>query len=281
MSNIIYLKIPNICPVCGHSVSIEVSDSGVENLVCNNPQCEGKLINVLEHFCGKGGLDIKGLSKATLEKLLNWGWITCKKDLFELNKYESEWRAKPGFGVKSVENILTAIEQSKNCSLHNFITALGIPLIGSNVSKELESNFNTWDSFIKAVNDKNYSFESIYGFGYEMNKSIKDFDYTEACEIADKYITFNEVIKENTNTANNNIKDKTFVITGKLQKFKNRDEIADKIKSCGGKVVSSISTKTDFLINNDILSTSAKNKAAQKLNIPIISEEKFLEILGE
>lgn len=262
------------CPICGYPTEV-YENNGVKILKCTNLDCEGKLINRLDHFCGKKGLDIKGLSKATLGKLIDWGWITDIEDLFNLDKYSIEWKQKSGFGEKSVDNILTAIKNSSNCNLANFIASIGIPLIGTTASKELVKYFPTWDSFIEAV-ENGYHFYDLPNFGIEMNNAIVNFNYTKAKQIANKYLTFEEV-KENAETSLDGI---TFVITGKLTHFKNRDEIKAKIENAGGKVTSSVSKNTKYLINNDKNSTSAKNKSAKALNIPIISEEDFIKTFG-
>lgn len=267
-------EIPEICPVCGGSTK-EVCELGTSVLQCTNPSCEGKLINRIDHFCGKKGLDIKGISKATLEKLIDWGWISNISDIFDLDKYRNEWVKKPGFGEKSVDKILNTIKESCHCDLYQFIAALGIPLIGTTAAKSLAEVFKTWSEFINAV-DNGYSFDSIPNFGFEMDKSIFNFNYTEARFIVENYILFNEYQA----VESNDLAGKTFVITGKLTQFKNRDSLKTKIESLGGKVVGSVSKNTDYLINNDIESTSAKNKSAKALGIPILSENDFIETFG-
>ena len=168
-------KLPAVCPICGGPTKVELT-IGTKILVCSNPNCEGKLINKLDHFCGKKGLDIKGLSKATLEKLIDYGWIAKSEDIFELSKYRAEWVKKAGFGPKSVDNILNAIETAKSCELNAFIASLGIPLIGSTASKELTKIFSSWNNFINAVESK-YHFYDIPNFGSEMHFAIINFDY--------------------------------------------------------------------------------------------------------
>lgn len=265
-------EIPNVCPVCGGAVEERTQvDSTI--LVCVNPECSGKFINKLDHFCGKKGLDIKGLSKATLEKLIDWGWIKNISDIFELNQFKNEWVKKPGFGIKSVEKVLFAIEEARNCELHQFIAALGIPLIGTTTAKELTRYFHSWNEYIEAVKT-DYRFYLLPNFGSEMSYAIKNFNYEEAELIVDKYIKIKEFKEDN---KSDNLNGKVFVITGKLTSFKNRDELKDKIESLGGKVTGSISKNTNYLINNDTESSSSKNVSAKKLGIPIISEEKFIE----
>lgn len=270
-----FIEIPTVCPICGGEV-IHRTDNSSTVLYCINPSCEGKLINRLDHFCGKKGLDIKGISKATLEKLIEWNWIQNCSDIFKLHTWAEKWVHKPGFGIKSVQKILDAIETSRECELSQFIAALGIPLIGSTASKELTKVFSTWNEFITAV-ESDYAFYQLPNFGYEMHSAIHNYDYSDAKLIAENYITFKEI----QNSINEQILNgQTFVITGKLNRFKNRDEISNLIVSLGGKVTGSVSKNTTYLINNDVNSTSSKNKTAQSLGIPIISEEDFIQTFG-
>ena len=268
-------EVPSICPICGEPAE-EICELDSCVLKCMNPSCEGKLINRIDHFCGKKGLDMKGLSKATFEKLIDWGWITSLSDIFELHQYKNEWIQKPGFGVKSVEKILDAIDSGRRCDLHQFISAIGIPLIGTTASKALCQVFHSWKEFIDAV-DNVYAFNSLPNFGFEMHNSITLFDYREALYIAEKYILFNEYVETKSGS---DLANKTFVITGKLTQFKNRDELKAKIESLGGKVTGSVSKNTDYLINNDVESTSSKNKTAKSLGIPILSENDFIQTFG-
>ena len=262
------------CPVCGGETTIKDND-GIKTLWCTNPYCDGKLINKIDHFVGKKGLDIKGLSKATIEKLIDWGWVGNCRELFSLSNFKTEWESKQGFGSKSVQNILDAIERAKNTNFESYLSSLGIPLIGRTVSKDLSKVFSSYYDFRKAIN-KGFDFSEIDGFGYEMNKSIHSYDYTEADEIA-KILTFEHPQAETSATQNLPFKDKIFVITGRLQLIQNREKLINIIEKNGGKVSSSISSKTSVLINNDINSSSAKNKKAKELNIPIITEEEFLK----
>ena len=271
----IYLEIPNKCPVCGEDTKIITSNNGVENLVCTNPQCGGKLINKLDHFCGKKGLDIKGLSEKTLEKLINWEWVNNISDIPKLRKHGEEWMKKPGFSFVSVSKILKAIDDAlAEAPLHAFISGLGIPLIGSRVAKQICEKVETWKEFRDLIHE-DFDFTEWNGFGPEMNRALHDFNYDEADALVE-YITFkpNEHQDNSVKSISYN-----FVITGKLQNFKNRQELVDIIEAAGGKVSSSVSSKTDYLVNNDINSTSSKNKKAKELNIPIITETELMEIL--
>ena len=264
---------PEYCPICRGMVSYK-DNNGVVTLECDNPYCEGKILNRLEHFAGKKGLDIKGLSLATFEKLLDWGWIESLIDIFKLKDHREEWISKQGFGVASVDKILNSIEESKNTTLDAFIASLGIPLIGNTASKELIKYFKTYDEFRDAVEDDTYHFFTIDGFGPEMDNELKYFNYSEADKI---YHLLNIKIPEE-KEENLKLKDLTFVITGKLKKYKTRAELVNVISQAGGKVVSSVSGKTNYLINNDITSNSSKNLTAKKLGVKIITEEDFEKI---
>ena len=262
---------PEFCPCCGKPVYRRVSDSGVENYYCENPQCKGRLVERLEHFCDrKKGLDIRGLSEQTLEKLVDWKWVESIKDLYNLSSRQGEWKNKLGFGEKSVDNILVAIEDSKHTTLEKFISAIGIPLIGERVSKILAEKCENWETFRNLIEKDSFSFEEWDGFGYEMNRELKQFNYDEADELA-KMFTFAIVEK----TGNDVLKGKTFVITGKLSR--KRDEIKAEIESLGGKVGSSITAKTDYLIANQPENTTKYNTALAK-GVPIITEEEYKAI---
>ena len=267
------INIPAVCPICGEPTIIK-GENGVRVLYCSNPSCEGKLINRLDHFFGKKGLDAKGLSKATFEKLIDWGWVESIKDVFKLKEHKKEWEKMQGFGEKSVEKILQAIEDCKSCSLEAVISAAGIPLIGRTVGKDLSKRFGSYTEFREAV-ESGFDFTSFGGYGWEMHKAISDFDYSELDYIVDNYLQ----IKENKKEENElKLKDLTFCVTGKVHIWKNRDSLSALIESLGGKVTGSVSKNTNYLINNDINSTSAKNKKAQELGIPILSEEDFQKI---
>ena len=267
---------PNICPICGESLKrIKSNVSDTENLVCINSNCNGKLINRVDHYCSKKGLDIKGLSKKTLEKLIDWNWINNLKDIYLLEKHRIEWIHKPGFGEVSVDKILKSIKtNSQNIKLENFIAAIGIPLIGKSVSQELIKHIKTWEDFRNKIDNK-FDFSQYDNIGINKLEYIYNFDYSEADWLVDKnFISFESIIEEK-NILQQTLKDKIICITGKLQTYKNREELAKDIVNHGGKIIGSISTNCDMLINNDIDSTSSKNKTAKKLNIPIISELEF------
>ena len=274
------ILIPRECPVCGGMTQHWAENDSVV-LVCIDSGCPGKLINRLDHFCGKKGLDMKGISKATLEKLIDWGWVSKCSDIFDLANHNKEWVQKPGFGVKSVEKALGAISTGSHCELHQFIAAIGIPLIGSTASKDLAKHFKTWDDFVAAA-ESNYPFYQLPNFGGEMHRNLVKFDYTEAKYIADHFIQFNtpEAKVEESAESAVDLTGKTFVITGKLTHFKNRDALKAKIEALGGKVTGSVSKNTSYLINNDVNSTSSKNQTAKSLGVEILSETDFIETFG-
>ena len=257
------------CPVCGGRTDI-INRDGVEIAICTNPDCEGKFINRLDHFVSKKGLDIKGFSKATLQKLINWEWVTSLKDIFRLYSYQNEWAKKDGFGSKSVMNILTAIEDAKECELWQFISALSIPLIGSTYAKQIAKKCESWEDF-RNTSD----FLMWDGFGPEMSSSLKQFNYEEADELVKNVLHLKNSLY-NQDTIESDITGKTICITGKLKTYKNRNELKNVIEAHGGKVVDSVSSKTNYLVNNDINSTSSKNQKAKSLNIPIITEDELV-----
>ena len=239
-----YFSIPHECPICGGPAKIKTENNS-SVLFCDNTECEGQFINKLDHFCGKKGLDIKGLSKATLEKLVGWEWISTLSDIYNLEKYRNEWIKIPGFGEKLVNNILTAIENSKNTTLEAFISAIGIPLIGRSMSKELVKHIKTYDEFREKVNN-NFNFSEYDGFAISKKEAILNFDYSEADKI---YSYLNIQIPEE-KKSDMSMAGLTFVITGRLQKFKNRSELEDVIRSHGGKISNSVSKNTSYFLKN-------------------------------
>ena len=216
------------------------------------------------------------MSKATLEKLIDWEWINTYEDLYKLKEHKLEWIKKPGFGEKSVDNILNAIEKSRTPKLESFISAIGIPLIGNTVSKELVKHINSYEEFKDMVNNKE-DFTTFDNIAEEKAKNILNFDYTDADAVY-KYMNIAApALKSAESESPQPLKDFNIVITGKLVEYKNRQELTDIIVSLGGNVSSSVSSKTTLVVNNDINSTSAKNKKAKELGIPIISESELKE----
>lgn len=266
------LFIPTECPIC-HNETIVKQENDSKILFCNNSSCEGKLLNRLDHFCSKKGLDIKGLSKATLEKLVDWGWINTYQDIFLLYQYKDRWIKKSGFGEASVNKILNAIKEAQITTLDKMIAAAGIPEIGSRVAKDLANHYNSWSEFRAETNFLQYN-----GIGEIMNNNLLTFDYDDL----NLDYTINRFLSvKNEDKDNENVKfldGKTFCITGKVHLFKNRTELQQDIESKGGRVVSSMSSKVNYLINNDINSTSSKNRVAKESGIPIITEEDYMAL---
>ena len=268
-----YFTLPYVCPVCGGDVEVR-KENDSEMLYCINSQCEGKLVNRIEHFFGKKGLDAKGISKATISKLIDLGWVTRIADVFDLSRHKDEWKTLPGFGEKSVSNILGSIEACRNCDLESAIAGIGIPLVGRTIARDLAKRFTNYGAFKENI-EGSFDFSTIGGYGYEMNKSLKTFDYSELDYIIENYLIFKEEKNEENEQS---LEGLTFCVTGKVNIFKNRDELSTFIESKGGKVTGSVSKNTNYLINNDTESTSAKNKKAKELNIKIIGEQTFMDM---
>ena len=267
---------PSHCPICNKETIIK-DNNGVKTLWCGNPNCEGKLLNRIDHYLCKKGLDVKGISKATIGKLIDWGWINELRDIYKLDGYRIEWISKAGFGEVSVGKILSAIDNARNVSLQSFISAIGIPLVGNTISKEIVKYYSTWEDFRNAVGGDWTEFE---GFGPEISKAINNFDYTEADEIAEM-LDFKQPESSSDDKSTKTAENLIFCITGKVNNWKNRDELKSYIESIGGKVTGSVTSKTNYLINNDSTSTSAKNVTAKKNGVPIITEAEFIEAFGQ
>ena len=276
-----YINIPRICPICGQPTKI-VKDNNSEVLVCTNDNCKGKLLGKLTHATSKNALNIDGLSESTIEKFINLGWLNSIKDIYNLFKHKDEMKILNGFGKKSVEKLLDSIEKSRNTSLQRFLYSLSIPLLGNSASKDIaEFCGNTFNSFVGALTEGGKdAFISINGIGEVLGKSIINYwnkHNEEIIDLAQEFIfSKDEKIEK---VENDKINGKVFAVTGSVNHYKNRNELKADIEKNGGKVTSSVTSKTDYLINNDINSNSSKNKKAKDLNVPIISEEQFLSML--
>lgn len=271
---------PDKCPCCGGNVEVH-NENGSKTLHCVNPDCQAKLLSKLEHACGKQALNIEDMSEATLEFLINKGWVKSLKDIYFLGLHQDKWTKELGFGEKSVLKLLENIEKSKNTTLERFLYAQSIPLIGRSASKDISKMCDgNIDTFCKIVSTgAARKFLEIDGFGEAMYKSLMTWHDNHWIEFLGlkNIFSFQSEKKE---TQGASLEGKTFVITGSLEQFKNRDELTEKILSLGGKVSGSVSAKTSYLINNDVNSTSGKNAKAKSLGIEIISEKDFLEIIG-
>ena len=263
------LSPPRLCPYCGKPTTLK-DNNGVKTLYCLNADCGDKIIAQIEHFCSKKGMDIRGLSTATLQKLYEANWINNIEDIFNLSTHKEEWALIKGFGEKSVEKILAAIDASRTCTLETFITALGIPLIGRTVAKEIVKKFPTYQEFRVAIDEK-FDFSSLPTFAEAKTQSLLTFDYG----VADRVYNYLTIDFEEKPEVTHQLDGFVVVITGKLKLFKNRAELKAAIENAGGKVTNSVTRKVTYLINNDSTSTTAKNKKAQELGIYIITEEDF------
>lgn len=273
------INIPKHCSICGGTTKIK-RDGIADVLYCTNPSCKGKLLGKLSHFCSKNAMDIQGMSDETLRKFIDKGYLNSMDSIYYLSVYKKELMNLDGFGRTSVEKLLKAIEDSKRTTLDRFIYALSIPLIGRTASKAIAKYCNyDIDIFYNKITN-NFSWSVLDEFGESMSRSIINYfsDITN--------LTLMEYLAEKMDfiipTANKSsiLDGKIFVITGKVNHFKNRDELKTKIEELGGKVSGSVSKNTSYLINNDIDSTTGKNKKAKSLGVPIISEEDFMEMIG-
>ena len=272
------LEIPKICPICGAPTRI-VKANDSEVLYCTNDDCAGKLLGLWETFVSKKAMDIDGLSEQTLKVFLRRGYLTNMfVSIYELSQYKKELYQLDGFGKKSIDNLLKAIEDSKSVDLIHFITAFSIPGVGTGQSKLLAAKYHTFNEFMKACDNQD-DFTKIQGIGKILDTAIKKWWVNNHIQMIDvaNVVTFKDEFM-NAPTGNYPLAGKTFVVTGKVNTFPNRTELHNKIEELGGKVSGSVSKNTDYLINNDTESTSGKNKKAKELGIPIISEEQFLQM---
>lgn len=278
----IYIDIPHMCPICGQPTKI-VKDNNSEVLVCTNDNCKGKLLGKLSHAVSRDALNTDGLSEATIEKFINLGWLSSIQDIYHLLDHENEMKALDGFGKKSVDKLLASIEKSRKTSLERFLYSLSIPLLGKSASMMIADSVDyDFDTFIGEMTMKGAEyFRYLPGIGDSLISSLDTYwknHYSDILQLANEF-TF-ETQKSIMSESTNELENKTFVITGSVNHYQNRDALKADIEAHGGKVVGSVSSKVNYLINNDINSTSSKNKKAKSLNIPIISEDQFLSMLN-
>lgn len=280
-SNKQFFDIPSVCPICGASTKI-IRDNESSVLYCTNDNCKGKLLGKLTHAASKNALNIDGLSESTIEKFIKLGWLTSIKDIYYLSDHKNEMKTLDGFGKKSVEKLLSSIEKSRNTNLEHFLYSLSILLLGKSASKIIAEAVNyEFCEFIRVMTLTGAKyFEYIPGVGDVLINSMDDYFNKHCSEIWElsKEFTF-DTPKSTMSELIKSLDNKTFVITGSVNHYANRDELKADIIAHGGKVAGSVSSKTDYLINNDINSTSSKNTMAKSLNVPIISEDQFLEMI--
>lgn len=291
------------CPTCGEHAILHKSPDGIETVYCPNEHCPEKMIGKLAHFCERDCMDIQGMSEETITKLVEAGFIREYSDFFLLDR-KPDIQRLPGFGPQSWKKMCDAASKAKETTFVKFITALSIPNIGKGQAKTLYkylsdnyeelcfvTNFNEEGfkpvSLLSYLACAHYDFTKIDGFGCIMSEGLTDwllenFRLDKSTPETRVYGLLHFVDeKPSIQLTNTCISGKSFCITGKLIHHSNRQELVSKIESFGGKWVDSVSSKTDYLINNDVESTSGKNKKAHSLNIPIISEEDFLKMIGE
>ena len=277
-------QLPTKCPTCGGEVEVRLVVK-THDLFCLNPDCEAKLTQKLKHFVSKQCFNIDDLGEATLEMFIDKGFVENYMDIFKLEKHKKELVKLSGFGVKSFNNLMTALEKSKQISMTSLIASLGIKNVGFGSSKRLAKHFNNdIDLFLKAT--KSYmNFVNINDFGDITATSI--YEYFQNEENMNMFLELLEcvnIIKEEKREEGvigmNSLEGKTFVVTGKVTTFKNRDEVGELITSLGGVLSGSVSKNTSYLLNNDITSTTGKNKKALELGVEIISESQFNEMIG-
>lgn len=269
--------VPEKCAVCGGETEIVKMRDG-KALKCTNPNCEAQAVLEIVHYSSRDALNIEGLSEATVEKFVQEGFIKNYTDLYRLENFKDDIIELDGFGEKSYTKLINAVERSKNANLENFIYGLGINNVGLSNAKLLCKKFDyDFDQIINADID---SLVEISGFGEVIAHCVKKyFENEENVSLAKNALSFiilNEVSKDDTKLI---FEGKTFVVTGDVFKYKNRKELQKEIEGFGGKVSSSVSKKTSYLINNDIFSESSKNKKAKEFGVKIITEDEFIEMI--
>lgn len=278
------LIIPDTCPVCGEKAYVRVSEiSKTKTLRCSNEKCPAKQLRKFSRFVSKDGMDIEGISEMTLQRFVNLGWISDLSDILRLPDHREEIALLDGFGEKSADNIKASVEKAMTVDAEKFLFSLSIPLVGQDVAKRLLSGCTLTELFKTAEEtDDEKVFSGIEGIGPEKSTSFvrwaKD---GENQAVLSKLLSLVTIREKEKTPAGEKCKGLTFVITGDVFKFKNRNEVKAYIESQGGTVTGSVSKKTSFLINNDINSTSNKNQKARELSIPIISEDEFIERFKE
>lgn len=273
--------IPETCPVCGASTKIHISPkSGTKTLHCTNPDCTAKNVKKFTRFVSKQAMDIDGLSVQTMLKFINQGYIREFADLYHLSEHFDEISQMDGFGEKSCTNMNLAIEKSRNVHPVNLIYALCIPMIGIDAGKKIVAEVG-FEGFLKRMEEQD-DFEDIDGIGLEKSNSILLwYQKKENRMMLEHLLQEIQVEKvEVKDTSAGSCVGQTFVITGDVHQFKNRNEFKAYVEAQGGKVTGSVSKKTTYLVNNDLESASSKNKKAKELGIPIISEDTFVEMFG-
>ena len=267
--------LPKECPVCGHVTEVK-AENGIKTLYCPNSQCPAKHVKLFTLFVSRNGMNIDGLSEETLEKFIDAGYIKEFADIFHLDRYYEEIVATPGFGQKSYDNLMDSVEKARTVELSALIYSLGIPNIGSANAKLICKAFN--NNIEKIRNASVEELIEIDGIGEIMaEKFCQYFADEDNIKKLDNLLKEVNIAEPEENTTPQNMDGLTFVITGSVEHFANRNELKSYIEKHGGKVTGSVSAKTNYLINNDAMSASSKNKKAKQLGVEIVTEEVFLE----
>lgn len=273
------LEIPDRCPVCGEPTEVVTSaSSGTLTLHCTNMECPAKRLKKFARFVSKDGMNIDGISEQTIARFVNMGWISEYADFYDLELHALELSTLEGFGQKSTNNILNSVDKASNVDARRLLYALNIPLCGGDVCKRLLAQYPIAELIEKARSEADDYFAHIPGIGPEKSASVvkwmkNDDNYGMLQRLLDK-VTIAEA--DSQDEMGTRCAGLTFVVTGDVHHFKNRNELKAYIESQGGKVTGSVSKSTSFLINNDVTSTSGKNKKAQELGIQILSEDDFI-----
>ncbi|MBQ9827805.1 MAG: NAD-dependent DNA ligase LigA [Lachnospiraceae bacterium] len=271
------LPIPDKCPVCGGEAVIS-EENGTKTLICINPDCPAKMIKSFEHFVERNCMNIEGLSIQTLEKFVDMGMVREFADIYDLSDHKDRIVSMEGFGEKSYAKLTASIEKSRDVTPWNFINSLGIPNVGLSNAKLLCGHFDNDPEKIAAAGVEEMT--DIEGVGPVIGESVSRYFADEKTRgVFERLLEKVNIIKPEKGPESAAISGKTFVITGSLNTFVNRDELKEVIERNGGKVTGSVSNRTDYLINNDVNSNSGKNKKARELGIPVISEEDFRKML--
>ena len=269
-----FTDIPDSCPACGKSTEVR-NENGVKTLYCPNQQCPAKHVKLYTLFVSRNAMNIDGLSEETLEKFIDAGYIHEFADIFKLDRYEEEIVNTPGFGRKSYDNLMDSVNRARQVELHALIYSLGIPNIGTANAKLICKHFQ--NDFDKIRNAAREELVEIKHIGDKMAEKFADYFADEENNAKVDRLLEQITIMQPEENNSQNMEGLTFVVTGSVEKFPNRNAVKDYIEKRGGKVTGSVTSKTNYLINNDVLSNSSKNRKAKELGIEIISEEQFLE----
>mgnify|MGYP004438510381 CR=1 FL=1 len=269
------IEVPDTCPACGHNTEIR-NDNGIKTLYCPNKQCPAKNIKAFTLFVSRNAMNIDGLSEETLEKFIDAGYIREFADIYRISRYREEITNTSGFGEKSYDNLITSLNKSRDVELHALIYSLGIPNIGVANAKLICKYFdNDLEKIRHATVEE---LVQIDGIGDKMAEKFTEyFSDKENVEKLDRLLQEVTIKNPEANHNAQNMEGLNFVVTGSVNHFANRNEVKEYIEQRGGKVTGSVTSKTNYLINNDIMSNSSKNKKAKELGIEIITEEQFIE----